>query len=68
MSATIINLREPYRPTPDQRAERQVNTAFHRGYWQGYTHAVRETSLLDGMVIAVVFLAGIGTGLILVGL
>ena len=63
----VIQLRQPARPTEDQRAERKANASYHRGYWHGYTHAVRETSLIDGMVVAVTFLAGFGFALILVG-
>lgn len=48
------------------RAKRNARQTS-RAYWHGYTHAVRETSLIDGMVITFTFLAGFGMALISIG-
>lgn len=56
------------RPTEDQRSERKVNAAYHRGYWQGYAHALHEASVIDAALVVVAFLGGFGGALVLVGL
>ena len=50
-----------------QRNERKVHASYQRGYWHGYAHAVQETSLLDGAVVALSFLVGFGLALIALG-
>lgn len=53
--------------TEEAARERRDARNASRAYWSGYTHAVRETSLLDGMVLTVSFLMGFGLALISIG-
>lgn len=53
--------------TEEEARARRNARSTSRAYWAGYTHAVRETSLIDGMVLAVSFLFGLGLGLIALG-
>jgi hypothetical protein len=66
MSGAVHYLR-PANEQDARRAERRLNAAYQHGYWQGYMHALRETTLLDAGVIVVTFLMGVGFSLAIVG-